>query len=107
MIIHVIISVGLILVILGQSSKGNALEGLAGGAASNVLGSQGASNFLKNATKILAVLFMLNCILLAFQLRSNSKPKVSEAAKTIEKERVTKEANEMQEIPPITEPATE
>lgn len=85
MIIHVIISVGLILVILAQSSKGGALDGLVGSTATNVLGGQGASKFLKNATVILAVLFMLNCILLAFTVKGKTTP--SATTKAVEKMR--------------------
>jgi preprotein translocase subunit SecG len=69
MILHVIFSVALIVVILSQSGKGGALDGLVGGTASNMLGGQTASGFLKNATKTLAVLFMVTSILLAFQVR--------------------------------------
>ena len=85
MIIHVIISVGLIMVILAQSSKGGALDGMVGGMASNVLGGQGASKFLKNATQILAVLFMLNCILLAFQLKGGAVGTSSTSTKAVDK----------------------
>jgi preprotein translocase subunit SecG len=86
MIIHVIISAGLILVILAQSSKGGALDGLVGGTATNMLGGQGASKFLKNATVILAVLFMLNCLLLAFTLRGRTTTS-STSTKAVEKMR--------------------
>ena len=73
MIIHVLVSIALILVILMQSSKGGALDGMLGGTASNVLGGQAAPKFLQNATKILAFVFMLMCILMAFQLKSVRK----------------------------------
>ena len=86
MIVHVVISVGLIMVILAQSSKGGALDGMVGGMASNVLGGQGASKFLKNATQILAVLFMLNCILLAFQLKGGANSaSASTSTKAVDK----------------------
>ena len=107
MIIHLIISVALILVILAQSSKGGALEGLAGGAASNVLGSQGASSFLKNTTKILAVLFMLNCVFLALQLKPSTKVKESKAHKEFMKEQTEKTPEELPELPTETIPAGE
>lgn len=104
MIIHVIISVSLILVILAQSSKGGALDGMVGGAASNVLGGQGASKFLKNATQILAVLFVLNCILLAFQLKGKEPTASSKAVEKMKKEQVA-EPLEQEELPilPIEE----
>jgi len=107
MIIHVIISVGLIMVILAQSSKGGALDGMVGGAASNVLGGQGASKFLKNATQILAVLFMLNCILLAFQLRGTKTTVSSKAVDKMKKEQVAEQPAEQEELPvlPTEEPS--
>lgn len=107
MVIHVIISISLILVILAQSSKGGALDGMVGGAASNVLGGQGASKFLKNATQILAVLFMVNCILLAFQLKGRKETASSKAVEKMKKEQVTEQPLEQEELPvlPVEEPA--
>ena len=103
MVIHVIISVALILVILAQSSKGGALDGMVGGAASNVLGGQGASKFLKNATQILAVLFMLNCILLAFQLRGGtSSTASSKAVEKMKEEQGGEQPLEQEELPALT-----
>ena len=101
MIIHVIISVGLILVILAQSSKGGALDGMVGGAATNVLGGQGASKFLKNATQILAVLFMLNCILLAFQLRGKKAVASSTAVEKMKQEQVEEQPVDTEELPTL------
>ena len=113
MIIHVIISVGLILVILAQSSKGGALDGFVGGTASNILGGQGASKFLKQTTQILAVLFVVNCILLAFQLRGTKTSTTSKAVEQMKKEAVEKNIQE-EELPalptneePLGEPVTE
>lgn len=86
MIVHVIISIALIMVILAQSSKGGALDGMVGGTATNILGGQGASKFLKNATQILAVLFMVNCILLALYLKGPAKTS-SASTKAVDKMR--------------------
>ncbi len=109
LIIHVIISIALILVILAQSSKGGALEGLGGGAASNMLGSQGASKFLKNTTQILAALFMLNCVLLAFQLKPGSKSKTSKAVEMMKEEKAkeSETSQELEELPVVPEETKE
>ena len=109
MVIHVIISVALIMVILAQSSKGGALDGMVGGAASNVLGGQGASKFLKNATQILAVLFVINCILLAFQLKGGKASTSSTAVEKMKKEQVVEQPVEQDELPalPINKPVKE
>ncbi len=113
MIIHVIISIGLILVILAQSSKGGALDGFVGGTASNILGGQGASKFLKQITQVLAVLFVVNCILLAFQLRDPQSTATSKAVEQMKKEAVETDLQE-EELPalpgteePLGEPVTE
>lgn len=93
--------------ILAQSSKGGALDGLVGGTATNLLGGQGASKFLKNATQILAVLFMINCIFLSLKLRTPSS--ISPSTKAVDKmrEQTAKEQPATQsELPllPETEP---
>lgn len=68
LIVHVIICVALVLVILAQTSKGG-LDANLGGAAMNVFGGSGASQFLKKWTQILAVVFAASCILLAFLVK--------------------------------------
>ena len=77
-IFHVLVSIGLILVVLMQSSKGEGLAGSAfGGSLSGaVFGGRGAATFLSKATTVLAVLFMVNCAALAF-MSSNRRPGTS------------------------------
>jgi len=106
-VIHVVISAALIMVILGQSSKGGALDGLVGGTASSMFGSQGASNFLKNATKILAFLFMLSCFFLAFQMKSNRGPASSKVVDKLKEETAEEQTQEeeLPELPPLEETA--
>jgi preprotein translocase subunit SecG len=71
-IFHVIVSIGLVLTVLMQSSKGEGLAGTAfGGSLSGaVFGGRGAASFLSKATTVLAVLFMVNCAALAFMSAS-------------------------------------
>ncbi|MBN2461812.1 MAG: preprotein translocase subunit SecG [Candidatus Cloacimonetes bacterium] len=100
-VIHVLISAALILVILTQSSKGGALDGFIGGTATSMLGGQGASKFLKNATRILAFLFMLSCFLLAFQLKGGKAP----GAKVVDKlkKEVAEDTQTEEELPALPE----
>ncbi len=65
-VFHVIVAVSLILVVLMQSSKGEALSGGAFGGSSGGGGSFGGARvpFLSKVTTVLAVIFMLNCIAL-------------------------------------------
>ncbi len=70
-VIHSIICLGLVLVVLMQSSKGEGLAGSAfggggGGLSGAVFGGRGAASFLSNATTVLAVLFMVSCLSLAY-----------------------------------------
>jgi preprotein translocase subunit SecG len=77
-VIHVFICLGLILVILMQSSKGEGLAGAFGGTSLTgaVFGGRGAATFLSKATSIMAVAFMLSCLALAFisPARQSARP---------------------------------
>lgn len=70
-IFHVIVCIGLVMVVLLQSAKGEGLAGSAfggggGGLGGAVFGGRGAGSFLSKATTVLAILFMINCVSLAF-----------------------------------------
>lgn len=69
--IHILISVGLILVVLLQSGKGGGLAGAfgGGGGVGAVFGGQTAADFLTKATRYLAIGFMLTSLTLALASR--------------------------------------
>ena len=70
--IQVLSAVGLILVVLLQSGKGSsamAAFGLGGGG-ETFFGSRGVGNFLTRTTTVLAVVFMVSCIVLSLVFRS-------------------------------------
>ena len=76
LVFHVIVCIGLIMVVLLQSAKGEGLAGSAfggggGGLGGAVFGGRGAGSFLSKATTILAILFMVNCLSLAFMSSGN------------------------------------
>jgi len=74
--IHVLISIGLVLVILMQAAKGGGLAGAFGGIGSSaVFGGRQAATFLGKATIYLAVGFMLNCMILAVLSKSTTQPR--------------------------------
>lgn len=84
-VFHILVCVALVLVVLMQSSKGEGLAGSAfggggGGLSGAVFGGRGAASFLSKATTVLAVLFMLNCIALAYMSASGSGAAVSSTA---------------------------
>ena len=67
---HTLVCVLLVIVVLMQSAKGEGLAGAFGGGGSGltgaVFGGRGAASFLSKATTILAIVFMINCGVLAF-----------------------------------------
>lgn len=76
LVFHVIVCIGLVLAVLLQSAKGEGLAGSAfggggGGLGGAVFGGRGAGSFLSKATTVLAVLFMVNCLSLAFMSSGN------------------------------------
>ncbi len=74
-IFHVIICIALMIVVLMQSAKGEGLAGgtaFGGGVSSAVFGGRGAASFLSKATTVLAVVFFVNCGVLAL-MSSNTQ----------------------------------
>ena len=69
-VVHVLTALGLIGLVLIQHGKGaDAGASFGGGASQTVFGSAGAANFLTRATAILAAVFMLTSLALAWQAR--------------------------------------
>lgn len=66
--LHVIVSCGLIVSVLLQSSKGGGLAGTFGGSGitGGVFGGRGAAPFLTKATTVCAILFMLTSLSLNY-----------------------------------------
>lgn len=114
-IFHVIVSIGLVLTVLMQSSKGDGLAGTAfGGSLSGaVFGGRGAASFLSKATTILAVLFMVNCAALAFMSASKrpggsvSTPTESVVTRQAqeERERMLQQQQQQQQLVPPSDSA--
>jgi preprotein translocase subunit SecG len=65
-IIHVIVSVGLILVVLLQTGKGAEVGAVFGGSSSTIFGSSGAGNFLTRLTTGMAIVFMMTSLTLGY-----------------------------------------
>lgn len=67
LIVQVILSVSLIGLVLMQHGKGaDAGAAFGGGASSSVFGARGSGNFLSKATTIIATLFFIVCMALAY-----------------------------------------
>ncbi len=67
-IVHVVVSLALVMIVLLQTGKGTDMGAAFGGGASQTLfGSTGASTFLSKATTMVAVIFMLTSLILAYK----------------------------------------
>lgn len=67
LVIQVLLSIGLITLVLLQHGKGaDAGATFGSGASSTVFGSRGSANFFSRSTAIVAGLFFVNCIALAY-----------------------------------------
>ena len=65
-ILHVLVSVGLILVVLLQTGKGAEVGAVFGGSSSTIFGSSGAGNFLTRLTTGMAIVFMITSLTLGY-----------------------------------------
>src|SRR5688572_32757837 len=65
-IVHVLVSVGLILVVLLQTGKGAEVGAVFGGSSSTIFGSSGAGNFLTKLTTGMAIVFMMTSLALGY-----------------------------------------
>src|SRR5262245_25938986 len=65
-IIHVVVSIGLILVVLLQTGKGAEVGAVFGGSSSTIFGSSGAGNFLTRLTTGMAIVFMITSLTLGY-----------------------------------------
>jgi preprotein translocase subunit SecG len=117
-VFHVLLSVTLIGLILIQHGKGaDAGAAFGSGASATVFGSQGSASFLTRTTAILATLFFVTCLTLAYFTMQRIEPKsvleiTTQPVSTIPDSEVP--TTEDNELPPVesdsqtsTPPATE
>ena len=64
-IVHVLVSLGLILVVLLQTGKAD-MGAVFGGSSSTIFGSSGAGNFLSRLTTGMAIVFMITSLTLGY-----------------------------------------
>jgi preprotein translocase subunit SecG len=82
-IIHVIVCIALILIVLLQTGKGADMGAAFGGGSSQTLfGSSGASTFLGKATTIVAVVFMVTSVGLAYMVINKTEKSIILDTKT-------------------------
>lgn len=73
LIVQIVVSVAMIALILMQHGKGaDAGAAFGSGASGTVFGSRGSGNFLSRTTAILATVFFVNCIALAWMVSNRT-----------------------------------
>lgn len=77
LIIHIVVCVALVGVILLQPNSGDGLSGIGGGSGSGggLMSARGSANFMTRLTAILATVFILNSLLLAYLATHDNKAK--------------------------------
>ncbi|MES9883814.1 MAG: preprotein translocase subunit SecG [Sedimenticola sp.] len=82
-VFHLFLALGLIGMVLMQHGKGaDAGAAFGAGASGSVFGAQGASNFLSRATAILAALFFITSLALAwYAMQGTERPGLMDAGK--------------------------
>ena len=78
LIVHILVALGIIGLVLIQHGKGADAgaafgAGAAGGVSGSVFGAKGSGNFLSRSTAILATLFFVTSLSLAYEARSKEK----------------------------------
>ena len=74
-VVHLLLAIGLVVLILMQHGKGADMGAAFGsGASASVFGSRGASNFLSRSTAVLATVFFITSLALAYFAMQSSEP---------------------------------
>jgi preprotein translocase subunit SecG len=103
LIVQIVVSVAIIVLVLMQQGKGaDAGAAFGSGASGTVFGAQGSANFLSRTTAILATVFFLNCIALAFLASGRTIASVSimDSAKPSVESKVEVVAPAVSDVPP-------
>ena len=99
-VVHVLIALAIIGLVLLQHGKGADMgSGFGGGASSSLFGATGSANFLSRTTAVLATLFFISSLGLAYV--ATSRPK--EGGGTV-MDRATSQKKQEQSVKPAAEP---
>jgi preprotein translocase subunit SecG len=104
-VVHLFLAIGLVGLILIQHGKGADMGAAFGsGASASVFGARGASNFLSRTTGILAALFFVTSLTLAyFAMQSNEPETLMEGAQPAAVEAVVPEVPAVGDLPTVPE----
>lgn len=74
MLLHILVSVGIIALVLLQHGKGADMgAGFGAGSSQTMFGSAGSTSFLAKVTAVLAALFFASCLLMSYMVAHHSK----------------------------------
>ena len=99
LVVQVLLSISLIVLILMQHGKGaDAGAAFGSGASATVLGSKGSGNFMTRATTIIAILFFVVCLALAYVSSNRATPDSVTGSVTAQEVETAPQADDM---PPV------
>ena len=106
--IHILVALGIVGLVLMQHGKGADAgaafgAGAAGGASGSVFGAKGSTNFLSRATAILATVFFLTSLSMAYMFRTTEGPTSLMDQQSATSEMVTTESIPVTDAPVIPE----
>ena len=105
-ILHVFVCIALIMIVLLQTGKGADMGAAFGGGASQTLfGSTGASTFLSKATTIVAIVFMLTSLGLAYLSSHQTGSSIMSDTKAPIEQEAAPDKNSQSEAPKNSQPA--
>ena len=101
-IAQVLLSITLIALVLMQHGKGaDAGAAFGSGASASVFGARGSGNFLSKATGVIATLFFIVCLSLAYVSSNRNAPdSITQSVTTIESEQQLPASTEASDLPP-------
>ena len=104
-VVHLFLAIGLVALILIQHGKGADMGAAFGsGASASVFGARGASNFLSRSTAILAALFFVTSLALAyFAMQSKEPETVMQGAEPAAVESVEPALPSVVDVPTVPE----
>jgi preprotein translocase subunit SecG len=101
-IVHVLVALAIIGLVLLQHGKGADMgSGFGGGASSSLFGATGSANFLSRATAVLATIFFVLSLVLAYL--ATSQPR--EAGSVVDRARPKPAAEKKSDVPAAPAPA--
>jgi preprotein translocase subunit SecG len=112
LVVQILVSVSIITLVMLQQGKGADMgAGFGAGASGTVFGSRGSGSFFTRATGILAMVFFINCLLIASPLIRDNERSADSLADQIEQQAVqqqeTEQANAIVEALEATDEAAE